>query len=140
MKKGTNFMVDKSPDGSSNKLQKKSNPFKKILADVKKFIKKDEEENKKPSSFVAAKNEKKETGKKPTSFEAAKKKKREKNKKSPSFKESKKEKNPELSQQSANSSVLGIEAPEAKEDKTSMQEKKAKIKEQKLPKKYRKGW
>jgi hypothetical protein len=116
-------MVDNSPDGSYNKLQKKSNPFKKILADVKKFIKKDEEENKKPSSSIAAKNEKKETGKKPSSF-----------------KESKKEKNPELSQQSAKSSILGIEAPEAEEVKTSMKEKKAKIKEQKLPKKYRKGW
>jgi hypothetical protein len=150
-------MVDKSPDSLHDNPKKKNNPFKKILDDVKKFIKKDDEKDKKPSSFEAPKKGKKEEAKKPSSFEAtkkekkeedkkshsfevSKKEKREKDKKPSSFKETKREKDPELDQQPENSSIPKIETPETKEAERSMRERKAKVKEQKLPKKYRKGW
>jgi hypothetical protein len=110
------------------------------LNSYKKFMKKDEEKDKKPSSYEAPKKEKKEEDKKSHSFEAAKKGKREKDKKPSSFEGSKKEKNSELNQQPENSSIPKIETPETKEAERSMREKKGKIKEQKLPKKYRKGW
>jgi hypothetical protein len=116
-------MVDNSPDSLHNNPKKKTNPFKKILDDVKKFMKKDEEKDKKPSSFEAPKKGKKEKDKKPSSF-----------------KESKKEKSPELNQQPEDSNIPKIETPETKEAERSMRERKGKIKEQKLPKKYRKGW
>ena len=50
-------MVDNSPISSHNNPEKRSNPFKKIIDDVKNFLKKDEEDNK-PSSFEASKTEK----------------------------------------------------------------------------------
>jgi hypothetical protein len=133
-------MVDNSPDSLHNNPKKKNNPFKKILDGVKKFMKKDEEKDKKPSSFEAPKKGKKEEDKKSHSLEASKKGKREKEKKPSSFKESKKEKSPELNQQPEDSNIPKIETPETKEAERSMRERKGKIKEKKLPKKYRKGW
>lgn len=50
-------MVDKSPISSHNNPEKMSNPFKKILNDVKNFMKKNEEDNK-PSSFEGSKTKK----------------------------------------------------------------------------------
>jgi hypothetical protein len=133
-------MVDKRPDSLLNNLKKKNNPFKKILEDVRKFIKKDDEKDKKPSSFEAPKKVKREEDMKSRSFEASKKKKREKNKKPSSFKESRNGKNPELNQQPENSDIPKIETSETKEAERSMRERKGRIKEQKLPEKFRKGW
>ncbi len=91
-------MVDNSPISSHNSPEKRINPFKKMLNDVKNFLKKDEEDNK-----------------------------------SSSFEASKTEKNPD-------SNIPKFETPETKEAKRSMGERKANKKEQKLPKKFKKGW
>jgi uncharacterized protein with WD repeat len=91
-------MVDNRPISSHNNPEKRSNPFKKILNDVKNFMKKDEEDNK-LSSFEASK-----TGK------------------------------------NQDSNLTKFETPETKEAKRSMRERKANNKEQKLPKKFKKGW
>jgi hypothetical protein len=99
-------MLDDSPDSSHSNPKKRSNPFKKILDDVKKLVKKDEAEDKNLSSFEASKNEK----------------------------------NKESNQHSGSSNIPKIETPETKETERSMRAKKAKVKEEKLPKKYRKGW
>jgi hypothetical protein len=150
-------MVANSPDSSHNNPKKKNNPFTKIIEDVKKFIKRDDEKDKKPSSFEAPKKGKKEEDQKPSSFEASKKGKKEEVKKSPSFEASKKrkrekdnrpssfresrsEKDLESNQQPEDSNIPKIETPETKEAERSMRERKGKIKEQKLPKKFRKGW
>ena len=150
-------MVANSPDSSHNNPKKKNNPFKKILDDVKKFMRKDEKKDERPSSFEAPKKGKKEEDKKPSSveaskkgtkeevkkslsFEASKKRKREKDRKPSSLKESRSEKGPELNQQPEDSNIPKIETPETKEAERSMRERKGKIKEQKLPKKFRKGW
>jgi len=57
-----------------------------------------------------------------------------------SFEVPTKEKNKESNQQSGISNITKIETPETKEAERSMRERKGKIKEQKLPKKFRKGW
>ena len=74
---------------------------------LKKFIKKEEEENEKPDSFETSQNEK--------NLES------------------------DLDK-FGSSNTPKFETPETKEAERSMRERKAKIKEQKLPKKYRKGW
>jgi hypothetical protein len=99
-------MVDNNPGSVHNNPKKRCNQLKKIFDDVKKFIKREEEENEKPASFETSQNEK----------------------------------NLELSQQLGSSNTPKFETPETKEAERSMRERKAKIKEQKLPKKYRKGW
>jgi hypothetical protein len=132
-------MVDKGPDSLISNLKKKNNPFKKILDDMKKLIKRDDEQDKKPSSFEVPKKGKKEEVKKSRSGEAYKKGKRENNRPH-SLKDSRSEKSPELNRQPENSDIPKIETPETKEAERSMRERKGKIKEQKLPKKFRKGW
>jgi hypothetical protein len=99
------FMVDNNPN-SANNPKKWSNPLKKVLGDVKKFMKKEGGEDKKPSSFETSKNEI----------------------------------NQELKQGSGSSSIPKFETLETKEVERSMRTRKSKIKEQKLPKKYKKGW
>lgn len=49
-------MIDNSSTGSHNDFEKKSNPFKKIIDNVKNLMKKDGEDNKR-SSFEASKTE-----------------------------------------------------------------------------------
>lgn len=149
-------MVDKSPDSLINNLKKKNNPFKKILDNVKKYIKNDEEKDekpsfeapkkgkkedvKKPSSLEASKKGKREEVKKSRSFEASKKGKREKRKRPSSFKESRNEKSPESNQKQETANIPIFGTSETKEAEKAMQESKSKSKEQKLPKKFRKGW
>lgn len=99
-------MVNKSLDNSHDNPKKRSNHLKNILYYVKKFMKKDGDEDEKPSSFETSKNEK----------------------------------NKESNQQFGSSNIPKIETPETKEADRSIRAKKAKVKEQKLPKKYRKGW
>jgi hypothetical protein len=98
-------MVDNNPN-SANNPKKWSNPLKKVLGDVKKFMKKEGGEDKKPSSFETSKNEI----------------------------------NQESKQGSESSNIPKFETPETKEAERSARVRKAKVKEQKLPKKYRKGW
>ena|SRR5664280_782450 len=98
-------MVD-DHSNSENNPTKWSNPLTKVLGDVKKFMKKEGGEDKKPFSVEISKNEI----------------------------------NQELKQGSGSSSIPKFETPETKEAERSMRRRKAKIKEQKLPKKYRKGW
>lgn len=98
-------MVDNNPDSAHNNPKKSSNPFKKILDDVKKFMRKEEEE------------------KKPSSFETLKK-----------------EKNQASNQELRSSNIPKLETPETKEAEKSARVRKAKVNEQKLPKKYKKGW
>lgn len=50
-------MIDNSPIGSHNNFEKKSNPFRKIISNVKSFMKKDGEVNRQ-SSFEISKTEK----------------------------------------------------------------------------------
>ncbi|AKB43653.1 MULTISPECIES: hypothetical protein [Methanosarcina] len=91
-------MVDNNPDSPHNNPEKRKNPFKKMLDNMKNLIKKDDEDNK-PSSFEASKTEK-----------------------------------------SKGSNTPKLEASETKKDKRSTRERKANSKEQKLPKKFKKGW
>lgn len=98
-------MVDNNPDSAHSNPKKSSNPFKKILDDVKKFMKKEEEE------------------KKPSSFETLKK-----------------EKNQASNQELRSSNIPKLETPETKEAEKSARVRKAKVNEQRLPKKYKKGW
>jgi hypothetical protein len=133
-------MVDKSPNSLLNSLKKKNNPFKKILDNVKKLVKKDDEKDKKPSSFEAPKKGRTVEDKKSRSFESSKKGRREKNRKPSPVKGSKKEKGPELNQQPENSKIQKKETSETEEADISTRESKGKVKEQKLPKKFRKGW
>jgi hypothetical protein len=150
-------MVDKNSGSLLNNLKKKNNPFKKILEDVKKLVKKDDKKERKPSSFEAPKKGRKEEDKKPSTFDATKKGKKEdvkkprpleaskkgkrgKDKRPSSFKDSKNEKSPEVNQQQEDSVIPKIETPETKEAEKSMKESRGKIKEQKLPQKYKKGW
>lgn len=98
-------MANGNPNNTYNN-PKKDNQLKRIFNDVKKFIKKEGEKEKKPVSFET----------------------------------SKKEKNQESNQQLDSSKTLKFKTPETKEADRSIRERKAKIKEQKLPKKYKKGW
>lgn len=98
-------MVDNNPN-STNNPKKWSNPLKKVIGDVKKFMKKEGGEDKKPSSFETSENEISQESK----------------------------------QGSEGSNIPRFETPETKEAERSARERKAKVKEQKLPKKYRKGW
>ena len=98
-------MVDNNPNSAHSNPKKSSNPFKKILDDVKKFMKKEDDE------------------KKPSSFEALKK-----------------EKNQGSNQELRSSNIPKLETPETKEAEKSARVRKAKVNEQKLPKKYKKGW
>ncbi|MCC4765427.1 hypothetical protein FXW07_01915 [Methanosarcina sp. DH1] len=91
-------MVDNNPDSPHNNPEKRKNPFKKMLDNMKNLIKKDDEDNK-PSSFEASKTEK-----------------------------------------NKGSNTPKLEASETKKDKRSTRERKANSKEQKLPKKFKKGW
>ena len=97
-------MVD-DHSNSVNNPTKWSYPLTKVLGDMKKFMKKEEEE------------------KKPSSFETLKK-----------------EKNQASNQELRSSNIPKLETPETKEAERSARVRKAKVKEQKLPKKYRKGW
>lgn len=133
-------MVDKSSDSLLNNLKKKNNPFKKIFENVKKLIKKDDEKERNPSSVEAPKKGKKENVKKSPTLEPSKKGRRGKGKRSSSVKESKNEKSSEINRQLEDSGIPKIETPETKEAEKSMKENRGKIKEQKLPKKYKKGW
>jgi hypothetical protein len=99
-------MVNGNPNNTHDNPEKKDNQLKKIFNNVKKFIKKEGEEEKKPVSFET----------------------------------SKKEKNQESNQQLDSSKALKSNTPKTKEAERSTRERKAKIKEQKLPKKYKKGW
>lgn len=150
-------MADKSSDSLLNNLKKKNNPFKKIFENVKKLVKKDDEKDRNLSSLETPKKGKRVEDKKPSNYEASKKGKKENLKKSPaldpskkgrrgkersssSLKESKTEKSSETNQQLEDSGIPKIETPETKEAEKSMKENRGKIKEQKLPKKYKKGW
>lgn len=150
-------MVEKNSDSLLNNLKKKTNPFKKIFENVKKLVKNDDEKDRNPSSLETPKKGKRVEDKKPSNFETSKKGKRENVKKSPalepskrgrkgkerrssSFKESKNEKNSEINQKVEDSGIPKIETPETKEAEKSMKENRGKIKEQKLPQKYKKGW
>ncbi|MDQ1253749.1 MAG: hypothetical protein QG646_2938 [Euryarchaeota archaeon] len=132
-------MVDKSSDSLLNNLKKKNNPFKKIFENVKKLVKKDDEKGRNPSSVEAPKKGKKENVKKSPTLEPSKKGRRGKGKRS-SVKESKNEKSSEINRQLEDSGIPKIETPETKEAEKSMKENRGKIKEQKLPTKYKKGW
>ncbi|HEY3361507.1 MAG TPA: hypothetical protein VGK06_06660 [Methanosarcina sp.] len=99
-------MADHNPDSVHNNPKKRNNQLKRIFNDVKKFIKREGEEEKKPASFET----------------------------------SNKKKNKESDQQLESSSALKFETPKTQEAEKSIRERKAKTKEQKLPKKYRKGW
>ncbi len=98
-------MVANNPNNEKSSI-KWSNPLKKVLRDVKEFMKIEKEENKKPASFSKSINGK----------------------------------DTELKQGSKNSTVLKIATHETKKAKRSEKIKKDTDKEQKLPKKYRKGW
>lgn len=114
-------MVDISPDSLQNN-QKKKNPFKKILDDVKKFMKKDEEKDMKSIPLETPLKENKTEEKKPISA-----------------KEVKKNRRSAMVQQTENSKAKKVENTEKKESEKS-REKKGRINEKKLPKKFRKGW
>ncbi len=98
-------MVNNNPESEHNN-PKKGSQLRKIFDGMKKFIKKEEEEDKNPASFRTSKNEK----------------------------------NQESNQQLGSSKIPKLETPETQEAEKSMRKRKANIKEQKLPKKYRKGW
>ena len=121
--------VDKGSDNLLSNLKKKNNPFKKILDNVKKYIKKDDEKDIKPSSFESWKKGKNVEVKKSRSIEASKKGKREKSKRPSSFKESRNEKSPESNQQQENSNIPIFETSGTKEAERSMRESKGKNKE-----------
>ncbi len=99
-------MVDNNRSNAHNNPEKRENQLKRIFNNVKKFMKKEGEEEKKPASFET----------------------------------SKKDKNQESNEQLGSSNTLKFETPETKEADRSIRERKAKNKERKLPKKYRKGW
>lgn len=91
-------MVDNNPNSQHNTSEKRKNPFKKMLDNVRNFIKKDEEDDE-TSSFEASKTRK-----------------------------------------NQGSNIPKLETPETKKAKRSTHERKANNKEQKLPKKFKKGW
>jgi hypothetical protein len=152
---GCNFMVDNSPKNSKNSPIKRNNPFKKILEDVKKFIKKDGENDKKPSSVAISKKEKnKEQNIQPRNSniksENSNKKSGAPNKKSKRANrrqnnsnkqtETSNKQSENLNEQSDISGLPIIQTPETKAAERSERARKANAKEQKLPKKYKKGW
>lgn len=91
-------MVDSNSNSLHNNPEKRKNPFKKMLDNVRNLIKKDGEDNK-TSSFESSKTRK-----------------------------------------NQDSNIPKLETPETKKAKRSTRERKANNKEQKLPKKFKKGW
>ncbi|HII90832.1 MAG TPA: hypothetical protein HA262_01310 [Methanosarcina sp.] len=91
-------MVDNNPNGPHNNPEKRKNPFKKMIDNMRNLVIKDGEDNK-PSSFEA--------------FEIGK---------------------------NQDSNNKKSETSETKKAKRSTRERKSNSKEQKLPKKFKKGW
>ncbi|AKB50966.1 hypothetical protein MSBRW_1713 [Methanosarcina barkeri str. Wiesmoor] len=91
-------MVDNNSNSSHNNPEKRKNPFKKMLDNMKNLVKKDNEDDKQ-SSFEASKTRKNQDSNNPK-----------------------------------------LETSETKKAKRSTRERKANTKEQKLPKKFQKGW
>jgi hypothetical protein len=98
-------MVANNPNNEKNST-KWSNPLNKVICGVKKFMKNEAEEEKKPSSFSTSISEM----------------------------------NQKSKQRSESPTILKIVPTEAKKTKRSERIRKDTDKEQKLPKKYRKGW